>query len=131
MLGRVGVLRGMLVGRAVAAQRRAALLAGAQMHPLRADLHALGALPALAVSHGGDRVEMLKKISVPSLVIHGLADPLVPVACGRDTARLIPGATLREIEGMGHDLAPDLNSTMLELIRRHCRGQKVPETRRV
>src|SRR5438105_15213342 len=48
----------MLVGRAVAAQRRAALLAGAQMHPLRADLHALGELPALAVSDGADCLEM-------------------------------------------------------------------------
>src|SRR6266700_188450 len=59
VFGGAGVLRGMLVGRAVAAQRLAALLAGSQMHPLRADLHALGALPALAVSHGGDRPEML------------------------------------------------------------------------
>src|SRR5205823_11886041 len=58
VLGGAGVLRGMLVGRAVAAQCRAALLAGAQMHPLRADLHAFGALPPLAVPHGGDRLEM-------------------------------------------------------------------------
>ena len=75
------------------------------------------------------RDEMLKAIRVPTLVIHGSDDPLVPIACGRDTARLIPGATLREINGMGHDLAPDLNSVMLDLIHRHCRGQSAPEMR--
>src|SRR5207244_13125334 len=48
----------MTVGGAVAAQRSTALLAGAQMDPLRPDLHALGALPALGVLHGCDRTEM-------------------------------------------------------------------------
>src|SRR2546430_7122700 len=77
VLGGAGVLRGMLVGRAVAAQRRAALLAGSQMHPLRADLHALGALPALAVSHGGDRLEMLAACighREPRLLVQYLVD---------------------------------------------------------
>src|SRR5207249_10487982 len=48
----------MLVGGAVATQRGAALLAGAQVDPLRAQLHALGALPPLGVPHGGDLSEM-------------------------------------------------------------------------
>src|SRR2546421_446476 len=58
MTGGAGVLGGMLVGRAVAAQRGAALLARSQVDPVRADLHALGALPALGVPHGGDRAEV-------------------------------------------------------------------------
>jgi pimeloyl-ACP methyl ester carboxylesterase len=41
---------------------------------------------------------------VPTLVIHGTSDPVVPVEGGKDTARAIPGAELILIEGMGHDL---------------------------
>jgi pimeloyl-ACP methyl ester carboxylesterase len=53
----------------------------------------------------GDRSSDLKTIRVPTLVIHGDCDPLVRPACGEDTARKIPGATLRIIKGMGHDMA--------------------------
>ena len=53
----------------------------------------------------GSRVALLKEIRVPSLIIHGADDPLVPVEAGIDTAGHIPGAVLRMIPGMGHDLA--------------------------
>jgi pimeloyl-ACP methyl ester carboxylesterase len=43
-------------------------------------------------------------VKAPTLVIHGTADPLVPVEGGKDTAQAIPGAQLILIEGMGHDL---------------------------
>ena len=46
----------------------------------------------------------LGSVSVPTLVIHGDDDPLVPVEGGRETAEAIPGAELIIIEGMGHDL---------------------------
>src|SRR5207244_6618479 len=52
------VLRGMLVRRAVAAARAAALLAGAQMEPARADLHALLALVPFGLFDGVDRFDM-------------------------------------------------------------------------
>jgi pimeloyl-ACP methyl ester carboxylesterase len=81
----------------------------------------------LAVIASGDRIALLKKIRVPALVIHGNADPLVPIACGRDTARLIPGATLREIDGMGHNLPRQLDKTLADMIDAHCRGIQVPE----
>ena len=58
---------------------------------------------AAIVAHGS-RVEKLRAVSTPTLVIHGGADPLVPIEGGRDTARAIPGAELLVIEGMGHDL---------------------------
>jgi proline iminopeptidase len=74
----------------------------------------------LAVGASGDRVELLKTIRVPSLVIHGKMDPLMPLACGRETAQLIPYAELREIDGMGHDLADGLNPYLTELIAEHC-----------
>jgi pimeloyl-ACP methyl ester carboxylesterase len=57
-----------------------------------------------AILAHGSRVEKLSKVSAPTLVIHGAADPLVPIEGGRDTARAIPGAELLVIEGMGHDL---------------------------
>ena len=70
----------------------------------------------VAIMAGGDRVEVLKKIVAPTLVIHGKADPLVPVSGGVDTAQLISGAKLALIEGMGHDLPDELIPHFVELI---------------
>ena len=70
----------------------------------------------VAIMAGGDRVAVLKTIVAPTLVIHGRADPLVPVSGGIDTAQLIPGAKLELIEGMGHDLPDELIPRFLELI---------------
>ncbi|MDI3383099.1 alpha/beta fold hydrolase [Xenophilus aerolatus] len=52
----------------------------------------------------GRRPEVLARIASPTLVLHGDADPLVPIACGQDTARRIPGARFAAIPGMAHDL---------------------------
>jgi pimeloyl-ACP methyl ester carboxylesterase len=57
-----------------------------------------------AILAGGDRRADLRRITAPTLVIHGTADPLVAVSGGRATARAIPGARLMLIEGMGHSL---------------------------
>lgn len=73
----------------------------------------------LAVLTGGDRTELLKTIRVPTLVIHGVDDPLIPVEAGMDTARRIPGAELRLIPGMGHDVAPGLIPTLVGAIAEH------------
>jgi pimeloyl-ACP methyl ester carboxylesterase len=72
-----------------------------------------------AILASGDRVAVLKKITAPTLVIHGKADPLVPVAGGIDTANLVRGATLELIEGMGHDLPQPLLARFVELISAH------------
>jgi pimeloyl-ACP methyl ester carboxylesterase len=61
-----------------------------------------------AILADGDRTALLGGIGVPTMVIHGLADPLVPVEAGRELSRLIPSATLDLIEGMGHDLPQPL-----------------------
>ena len=58
----------------------------------------------LAIAASGDRTPALRRLSVPTVVIHGLDDPLVPPSAGRATAAAIPGARLVEIPGMGHDL---------------------------
>ena len=61
-----------------------------------------------AIMADGDRSPLLPRIAVPTQVIHGRADPLVPAAAGHDLARRIPGARLDEIDGMGHDLPAPL-----------------------
>lgn len=69
-----------------------------------------------AITVGGDRRKRLATITVPTLVVHGTDDPLVPVEGGRDTAASIPGAVLHELAGMGHDLPGALIPTMCNLI---------------
>jgi pimeloyl-ACP methyl ester carboxylesterase len=57
-----------------------------------------------AIVASESRKRALGALRVPTLVIHGGDDPLVPVTCGVETAESIPGAKLVVIEGMGHDL---------------------------
>ncbi|MHA2398578.1 MAG: alpha/beta fold hydrolase [Promethearchaeota archaeon] len=61
----------------------------------------------LAIMAHGNRKEKLKGVTVPSLVIHGRDDPLVPVEGGIDTADAISGSELIIIDGMGHSLPPE------------------------
>ena len=58
----------------------------------------------VAIAADGNRSKLLAQITVPTQVIHGRQDPLVPVAAGHDLAVKIPGAKIDVIEGMGHDL---------------------------
>ena len=57
-----------------------------------------------AIVVDGDRRDRLQKLNLPTLVIHGTTDPLVPVQGGIDTHENIPKSKLELIEGMGHDL---------------------------
>ena len=58
----------------------------------------------IGIAASGSRAEQLQQLDVPTLVIHGDADPLVGVSGGRRTAELVPGARYVELEGMGHDI---------------------------
>ena len=69
-----------------------------------------------AIIASGDRTQALHGVQVPTAVIHGTRDPLVKPAGGRATARAIPGARLKMIDGMGHDLPRDLWPTFVEEI---------------
>jgi pimeloyl-ACP methyl ester carboxylesterase len=69
-----------------------------------------------AITASGDRTSALRKLRLPSTVIHGAADPLIRPAAGRATARAIPGSHLRLIEGMGHDLPRELWPTFVDEI---------------
>lgn len=74
-----------------------------------------------AIVDDGDRRARLRGVTAPTLVIHGVDDPLVPLEGGRDTAAQIPGARFHEIPGMGHDLPLELVDTLAELIAGHAR----------
>jgi pimeloyl-ACP methyl ester carboxylesterase len=71
---------------------------------------------AVATVASGDRTERLRHLSVPTLVIHGLADRMCDPSGGRATAEAIPGAELVLIEGMGHNLPPGLLSQLASRI---------------
>ena len=57
-----------------------------------------------AIIADGNRTKMLAHLRVPTQIIHGRDDPLIPMAAGPDLAAKIPGATIDVIDGMGHDL---------------------------
>lgn len=72
-----------------------------------------------AIVADGDRRERLRSVTAPTLVIHGEADPLVPLPGGEDTARAIPGARLKTVPGMGHDLPLALVDEIADAIAAH------------
>jgi pimeloyl-ACP methyl ester carboxylesterase len=72
-----------------------------------------------AIIAGGNRTAELARITAPTLVIHGTADPLVAPSGGRATARAIPGAELVMIEGMGHDLPRAAWPRLIDRIAAH------------
>ncbi len=75
-------------------------------------------LAAIMVS--GGRRRALRTVSVPTLVIHGADDALVPLQHGQDTAAAIPGAKLLVVEGLGHGLSyPALWDQIVEAIANH------------
>jgi pimeloyl-ACP methyl ester carboxylesterase len=70
----------------------------------------------LAMLSSGDRRAELATIRMPTLVVHGMDDPLIPKSAGREVARTIPGATLLEFEGMGHDLPAEFIPAIVDAI---------------
>jgi pimeloyl-ACP methyl ester carboxylesterase len=88
----------------------------------RGGYHPAGSARQLAaIAADTTRAEALRDIRVPTLVVHGVADPLVPLACGEDTARRVPGAQLVTIPGMGHDLPPGVVERLLPPLTAHLR----------
>ncbi len=72
-----------------------------------------------AILASGDRTPQLRQLDIPTLVLHGTADPLVPVRGGKATARAIPGARLRLIDGWGHGMPPGVHATLIDEIGGH------------
>jgi pimeloyl-ACP methyl ester carboxylesterase len=74
-----------------------------------------------AITTSGDRTRSLRRLDVPTLVLHGTADPLVRPAAGKATARAIPGAEVRLIDGMGHDFPAALHERFADEIDANAR----------
>jgi len=86
--------------------------------------HPEGATRQLAaiITHGS-RVDALRKVRTPTLVIHGRSDALVPMTGGIDTADAIAGAKTLWIDGMGHDLPQPLWGQVLDALHEHATVQ--------
>ena len=69
-----------------------------------------------AVGADGDRTAQLRQLRLPVVVLHGADDPLLMPVGGEATAAAIPGAELRIIPGMGHDLPPGLYDVFVDAI---------------
>jgi pimeloyl-ACP methyl ester carboxylesterase len=84
----------------------------------------------VAIAASGDRSAKLAQISTPTLVIHGQADPLVPIACGNDVAAKIKDARFMSIAGMGHDLPAELVPQLADAIVAHVSGSQASALQR-
>ncbi len=86
----------------------------------RRSYHPAGSLRQMAaIASDARRADELPRITIPTLVLHGKDDPLVPYACGEDTARRIRGSRFHGIEGMGHDLPPGVVECLLQPLVPH------------
>jgi pimeloyl-ACP methyl ester carboxylesterase len=75
-----------------------------------------GGRQLMAVIASPNRTAGLRRLRVPTTVIHGKADKLVRISGGRAVARAIPDARLIEIDGMGHDLPPGVWPRLVDAI---------------
>jgi pimeloyl-ACP methyl ester carboxylesterase len=72
-----------------------------------------------AIIASGNRAGELRRITAPTLVVHGRADPLVAYSGGRATARLIGGAKMMSVDGMGHDMPRAVWPRLIDAIALH------------
>lgn len=82
----------------------------------------------VAILTARSRVPALRKVKVPTLVIHGVDDPLVPIENGRRVASAVPGARMLELEGMGHNV-PERHWTLVADAIAETAAQAVPSKR--
>ena len=80
---------------------------------------------AAILAHGSRR-EGLRRVRIPTLVIHGADDPLVPVECGHDTAACIPDAEILVIDGLGHDNPRGAWPVVIDALTRHTQRSTRP-----
>lgn len=76
----------------------------------------------LAILADGDRTDRLAAIEVPTLVIHGVLDPLIDKSGGEATAKAIPHAELLLVDGMAHDVPVPLVPLVADAIAEHARA---------
>ncbi len=89
----------------------------------RRSFHPAGTMRQMvAIAADTRRADELARLKLPTLVVHGKDDPLVPFACGQDVARRISGARLVPVDGMGHDLPPGVVERILQPLVPHLLG---------
>jgi proline iminopeptidase len=80
----------------------------------------------LAIAASGDRTEVVRRIKVPTLVLHGDEDPLLLPKCGEATAKAIRegggNASITMLRGMGHDFTVQVLPELAERVAEHCRA---------
>jgi pimeloyl-ACP methyl ester carboxylesterase len=81
--------------------------------------HAASPAHQNAVRRGGSRLQRLGQLSIPTLVVHGTADPLIPLAHGEKLAQAIPAARTLWLDDMGHDLPAALIAPIGRALRMH------------
>ena len=79
-----------------------------------------------AIINSGDRTGAVRRITAPTLVVHGDQDKLVAPSGGRATADAIPGARLVTIAGLGHSLPDGAMPELLALVDAHTRSHRRP-----
>lgn len=102
------------------------LRAVCERHVRRSFYPAGAARQLVAIAASGDRTEVVRRIKVPTLVLHGDEDPLLRIECGRATERAIREgggrAAMATIHGMGHDFPVEVLAELAERIAAHCRA---------
>jgi len=86
------------------------------VHP-RGYIHQL-----LSILASGSRHKRLPEITLPTLVLHGEDDPLIPVAAAYELQKLIPKAQLKVFKQMGHDLPTPVLDEISALITQHAKA---------
>jgi pimeloyl-ACP methyl ester carboxylesterase len=82
----------------------------------------------VAILAAKSRIPALRNVRVPTLVVHGVDDPLIPLENGRRVAAAVPGCRLIELEGMGHNIPPQYWGPVADAIAETAR--RVTPTRR-
>lgn len=72
-----------------------------------------------AILASGPRTRLLAKIKIPSLILHGAEDPLIPMPAAIDLGRRISGSRVEIIPGLGHDLPDAVMPRIADSLIRH------------
>lgn len=83
-----------------------------------------------AILAARSRHPLLRALPMPVQIIHGEADPLVPVGAAHDLARQLPRARLHLIPGMGHDIPEPLVPKLAGLLVEHADAASTATSRR-
>lgn len=70
-----------------------------------------------AVAISGSRYDKLKRLQLPTLIIHGTNDEIFPLAHGKKLVELIPNAQFIWLDGVGHGFPiPDMDALITKVI---------------